>query len=100
MYSHVRALQIPVRSLAAGDTLEYRVRWTQTRPDIPDQFWYTHDFINEGAVKSEMLTVDVPADKYVKVAGARRELKIYGTKDDPTESPRSLLLVEFAFNTK
>src|ERR1700753_1907305 len=32
MYSDVRALQIPVRSLAVGDTLEYRVHWTQTKP--------------------------------------------------------------------
>jgi transglutaminase-like putative cysteine protease len=76
MYSDVRALQIPVRSLAVGDTLEYRVRWTRTKPDIPDQFWYTHDFINEGTVKAEMLTIDVPSGKYVKIAGARAEPKV------------------------
>lgn len=76
MYSDVRALQIPVRSLGVGDTLEYRVRWTQTKPDIPDQFWYTHDFINEGTVKTETLTIDVPSGKYVKVAGVRAARKI------------------------
>lgn len=75
MYSNVRAMQIPVRSLGIGDTLEYRVRWTLTKPDIPGQFWYTHDFINEGEVKSETLTIDVPAGKYVKIAGVRREPK-------------------------
>lgn len=76
MYSDVRALQIPVRSLAVGDTLEYRVHWTQTKPDIPNQFWYTHDFINQGTVKSETLTIDAPSGKYVKVAGVRAESKI------------------------
>jgi hypothetical protein len=76
MYSDLRALQIPVRSLGVGDTLEYRVRWTQTKPDIPDQFWYAHDFINEGTVKAETLTIDVPAGKYVKVAGAGGDPKV------------------------
>ena len=76
MYSDVRALQIPVRSLGVGDTLEYRVRWTRTKPDIPDQFWYTHDFINEGTVKAETLTIDVPSGKYVKIAGARAQPKV------------------------
>src|SRR5579883_2941618 len=76
MYSNVRAMQIPVRSLGVGDTLEYRARWTLTKPDIPGQFWYTHDFINEGEVKSETLTIDVPAGKYLKIAGARGEPKI------------------------
>jgi transglutaminase-like putative cysteine protease len=76
MYSNIRAMQVPVRSLAAGDTLEYRIAWIQTKPDIPDQFWYAYDFIHDGTVKAETLTIDVPAGKYVKIAGAAAEPKV------------------------
>ncbi len=76
MYSDVRAMQIPVRSLGVGDQLEYRVRWTQTKDDIPNEFWYAHDFITDGTVKQETLSIDVPAGQYVKVASPGIEPKI------------------------
>ena len=66
-YSDLREMQIPVRSLGVGDVLEFRVRYTRTKPEIPGQFWHEYNFIKKGVVLEETLRVVVPADKYVQV---------------------------------
>src|SRR5580692_9676623 len=68
MYSDLREKQIPVKALASGDTMEYRVRWVRTKPLVPNQFWYEHDFLEDGVVEEETLSVSVPAAQFVKLS--------------------------------
>jgi tetratricopeptide (TPR) repeat protein len=68
MYSDLREKQIPVKALASGDVLEYRVRWIRTKPLVQNQFWFEHDFLQNGTVEEETLTVSVPAGQFVKLS--------------------------------
>ncbi len=68
MYSDLRIKQIPVRALANGDVLEYKLRWVGTKALIPGQFWFADDFEKSVEVKAETLTIRVPSDKYVKLS--------------------------------
>jgi tetratricopeptide (TPR) repeat protein len=68
MYSDLREKQIPVKALASGDTMEYRVRWVRTKPLVQNQFWYEHDFLQDGVVEEETLAVSVPTGQYIKLS--------------------------------
>ena len=76
MYSDLRVKQIPVRALASGDRLEYRMRVIETKPMIANQFWYEHDFSRDTEVTEETLTVRVPAGKYIKVSNPGGEPQV------------------------
>ncbi|WP_263355833.1 DUF3857 domain-containing protein [Acidicapsa ligni] len=69
LYSDLKEKHIPVRSLSNGDTLEYDVMMTINKPEAPGQFWGSYHFTLPGSivVKSEVLIVEVPKDKYVQV---------------------------------
>lgn len=62
-FTDMREKHVPVKSLAAGDVLEYHIRETMTKSLVPNQFWYVHDFDDLGVVLSEELRVDVPKDR-------------------------------------
>lgn len=66
-YSDLREKQLPVKGLSPGDVLEYRVRFTQTKPDVPGEFWGADNFLTGAVVLNETLQISVPASKYVKV---------------------------------
>lgn len=69
-YSDLREKQVPVSGLSPGDILEYNVRFTQTKAEVPGQFWDAENFLSgaRGAVVlQESLRISVPAAKYVKV---------------------------------
>jgi tetratricopeptide (TPR) repeat protein/transglutaminase-like putative cysteine protease len=68
-YSDLRDKQLPVKSLSVGDTLEYQVRQVRTVAATPGQFWFTTNFVKDGIVLEETVSLDVPKDKYVKVQG-------------------------------
>jgi tetratricopeptide (TPR) repeat protein/transglutaminase-like putative cysteine protease len=78
LYSDLKEKHIPVRSLAAGDTLEYEVDTTINRPEVPDQFWGATHFTMPGTlvVLAETLTLEFPADKYVQVWSPNHEPEI------------------------
>jgi tetratricopeptide (TPR) repeat protein len=69
LYSDLKEKQLPVRSLSAGDTLEYEVDTTINKAEAPGQFWGTTHFTPPGSVVvlAEMFTLEVPTDKYVQV---------------------------------
>ena len=69
LYSDVKQKQLPVRSLAVGDTLEYEVRTTIDKPEAPGQFWGADHFTAPGTlvVREEIYTLEFPSDKYVQV---------------------------------
>ena len=68
MYSDVKEKHLPVRSLAAGDRLEYQFHTVITKALAPGQFWGAEHFIVQGGViLSQTLTLQVPAQSYVQV---------------------------------
>jgi tetratricopeptide (TPR) repeat protein/transglutaminase-like putative cysteine protease len=67
MYSDLREKHIAVRGLAPGDTIEYQLRIRTTAPLVPGHFWYAYNFSHELPIKSEELTVSVPADRSIQV---------------------------------
>lgn len=69
LYSDLKDLHIPVRSLSVGDKLEYEIDTKIDKPETPGQFWGTKHFIAPGSViaLAEILNLQVPVDKYVQV---------------------------------
>lgn len=67
LYSDLKVVQLPVRGLRVGDTLEYKVRIDRKNPETPSEFWDNFTFTKSAVVFSQTLTLDVPADKYVQV---------------------------------
>lgn len=65
-YSDLKVLQLPVRGLRTGDTLEFTVHVERKNPETPSQFWDRYQFNHNVVVLSETLTLDVPALKYVQ----------------------------------
>ena len=69
LYSDLKEKHLPVRSVSAGDTLEYEIDTSIDKADAPGQFWGTEHFTAPGTVVvlAEIFTLDLPADKYVHV---------------------------------
>ncbi len=67
MYSDLHIKQLPVRSLAVGDKLEFQLRLTQQKPEIPGEFWGQENF-GVGVIYLER-SVDLhfPKDKQVTI---------------------------------
>lgn len=70
-YSDIRQKQIPVKGLGTGDTLEYSIRGTQAKPEIPSQFWYSQTLIDGVVILNETLEIRVPKEKYVQVSSPK-----------------------------
>ena len=102
MYSDLRVKQLPVRSLAVGDTLEFDTRTSQNKPEVPGEFWgaetlgfgvvYLDRRIELRVPKSKALTVYSPKyppetieagdDRVYRWKGA--QLRRSNAKDDDT----------------
>jgi Flp pilus assembly protein TadD/transglutaminase-like putative cysteine protease len=69
LYSDLKEKHLPVRSLSRGDTLEYEVDTAINKAEAPGQFWGANHFTPPGTlvVLAEVLTLEVPSDKYVQV---------------------------------
>jgi tetratricopeptide (TPR) repeat protein len=68
LYSDLKVKQLPVRSLSAGDVIDYQLRTVRTKAEVADQFWGAEHFLRDaGVVLSQTLTLEVPADTYVQV---------------------------------
>jgi hypothetical protein len=69
LYSDLKEKHLPVRSLSVGDVLEYEVHTLIEKPQAPDQFWGAYHFTPPGSmiVLQEVLNLEVPKDKYVRV---------------------------------
>jgi tetratricopeptide (TPR) repeat protein len=80
LYSDLKEKHVPVRSLSAGDTLEYEVDTRIEKPEAPGQFWGATHFALPGTVivLAEVLTLEVPADKYVQVWSPNHKAMVQG----------------------
>jgi transglutaminase-like putative cysteine protease/tetratricopeptide (TPR) repeat protein len=68
VYSDIKEKHLPVRSLAAGDKLEYQYRLTTNTAEAPGQFWGAEHFaVQAGVVLNQTITLEVPATTYVQV---------------------------------
>jgi tetratricopeptide (TPR) repeat protein len=69
-YSDLKEKQVPVRSLRAGDRLEYKLRIIRTRPEAPGHFWGQEIFYTPvfGAVVLEQsVEIHLPKTAYIQV---------------------------------
>ena len=67
VYTDARLICITVPNLAVGDTLEYSVVVHTHEPLAPNQFWMEYVFTRFGTVNSEVLEVDVPAERAIEL---------------------------------
>ncbi|MFT4111646.1 DUF3857 domain-containing protein [Silvibacterium sp.] len=82
LYSDLKQKQIPVRSLAAGDELEYQMRTVTTKAEVPGEFWGAEHFLNNnGVVLSQTLTLSAPVGTAVKVWSPKHPA-VETTKDE------------------
>ena len=66
-YSDLKSLQLPVKNLGIGDTLEWRARVTRTVPEAPGQFWGQDTFVTSGIALAETFDLHIPAGTRVTV---------------------------------
>jgi len=76
-YSDLKQMQIPVRNLRAGDTLDWQVNVRSTKALAPGQFWGSENFVSDTVTLAESLELRVPKDSYVNV---------WSPKHKPTET--------------
>jgi hypothetical protein len=67
MYSDLHMRQLPIRSLAVGDKLEFQIRMTQVQPDIPGEFWEQENFGAGLVFLERSVELHVPKQKQVTV---------------------------------
>jgi tetratricopeptide (TPR) repeat protein len=69
-YSDLKVLQVVVKGLEVGDTLEFETQSQVTKPLDPGQFWTSYNFMRDGVVLQEELEISVPGGRAVKVKSA------------------------------
>ena len=67
MYSDIHEKHVAVKGLGVGDTLEYRLRYRTTKPEVPNHFWLDYSFNNSAMIQDETVEISFPASKTVKV---------------------------------
>jgi transglutaminase-like putative cysteine protease len=67
LYSDLKEKQLPIRSLRADDTLEWKARITTRTPEAPNQFWGQENFIEDAVTLSQTIELRVPTGTYVNV---------------------------------
>lgn len=66
-YSDQKEVQLPIRNLRVGDTLEYKYRIVRTKAEVPGQFWGQEVFSDAAVVLSKTVELRVPADGYINI---------------------------------
>ena len=67
MYSDLHMKQLPVRSLAVGDTLEFETKTTQKQAEVPGEFWGAENFGSGMVYLDRRIELSVPKTKTVTV---------------------------------
>jgi tetratricopeptide (TPR) repeat protein len=82
MYSDLHLKQLPVRSLAVGDKLEFQIRMTQQKAEVPGEFWGQENF-GVGVVYLERsIELHVPKQKQVTVYSPEHKPEISDSGDE------------------
>ena len=67
MYTDYRQKHITVPSLAPGDILEYQMVTKVVKALAPNQFWFEYEFDHDNIILNEVLEIDVPRDRKIKL---------------------------------
>jgi hypothetical protein len=67
MYTDQREKHIAVKALSAGDTLEFKLRWTTHDPIAPGHFWFDSSFFRAGICLKQVVEISTPREVAVKV---------------------------------
>jgi len=67
VYTDYREKHVTVPALRPGDVLESQTVTIIQTPLAPNQFWMSHDFVNDAVVLDEQLEIDVPSARAIKV---------------------------------
>jgi tetratricopeptide (TPR) repeat protein len=70
-YSDLKQMQLPLKDLRVGDTLEWSAREVRTVAEAPHESWGSESFPEGIVVLDAELTVDAPKGIYVKVWSPR-----------------------------
>jgi tetratricopeptide (TPR) repeat protein len=70
-YSDLKQLQLPIRSLRIGDTLEWQSKVILTKAEVPNQFFGQETFSESGIVLSQTLEIRVPKGMYLNVSSPK-----------------------------
>jgi len=62
-YHDVRVKSVRILGLQDGDTIEYRVITTTTKPPLAPHFWLEHTFDKSGQVLEEKYSLEVPKSR-------------------------------------
>jgi len=62
-YQDVRVKSVRILGLQPGDTLEYRVITTTTKPPLAPDFCLDHSFDRSGVVSHEIFEIDLPSQR-------------------------------------
>ena len=65
-YQDVRVKSVRILGLQEGDTLEYRVITTTSKPPFAPDFWLEHTFDRSGQVAAENYELDIPKSTEVR----------------------------------
>ena len=66
-YHDVRVKSVRILGLQPGDSLEYRVITTTTKPPLAPDFWLSHSFDRTGVVQTEDFILDLPVGAVVSI---------------------------------
>jgi hypothetical protein len=66
-YQDVRVKSVRILGLQDGDTLEYRVVTTTTKPPLAPDFWLEHSFDRSGQALEEKYSLEVPRSREIKL---------------------------------
>lgn len=80
MYTDFRQKHISVAALAPGDILEYKTTVKLAHPLAPDQFWMSYSFEKTAQVENEILIIEVPKNRDIKLKSSRK----YTTQESAT----------------
>lgn len=69
-YSDIKVLQVAVKGLEPGDTVEFQWRADTTKPLDPGQFWNSFNFARNAIVLHEELEISIPSSRKVIVKSA------------------------------
>jgi len=66
-YQDVRVKSVRILGLEPGDSLEYRVITTTTKPPLAPDFWLSHSFDHSGVATRQSLEVDLPKPREIQL---------------------------------
>ena len=82
MYSDLRVIQLPVKGLSPGDTIQYKITVHCTHVLVPNQFYDEYTFIQADTVERETFEFRAPAAMALQVVSTKVQPVITTEKDE------------------